>query len=149
MLRLFEDASTKRKQLELHGPRHLFVPSRCNLQTWTTRVSPSKTRHPSGTYVREDPSSEVARCFQCAAKPAPRETLTDPFRGRSRPSVHHSPPWLELPSSRKNPIIVIPWTRRRALPSAAAVAGLGLITVGGACCTNNATARSACSRVCR
>jgi hypothetical protein len=27
MLRLFEDARTKRKQLELHGPRRLFFPS--------------------------------------------------------------------------------------------------------------------------
>jgi hypothetical protein len=46
MLRLFEDASMKRKQLELHGSRRLFFPSRFNLQRWTTRVTPSKTRHP-------------------------------------------------------------------------------------------------------
>ncbi len=108
----------------------------------------------SGTDPREDPHHEKLREVAVdhvsnAREATPRETLTDPFRGPSWPSVHHSPPWLELPSSRKNPIIVIPWTRRTLYPSAAPVARLGLITVGGSCCTDNATAWSACSRACR
>ena len=61
MLRLFEDASTKRKQLELHGPRRLFFPSRCNLQTWTTRVTPSKTRHPNDIHEQIQEKTPIIR----------------------------------------------------------------------------------------
>ena len=68
MLRLFEDASMKQKQLELHGPRRLFFPSPMQSPNMDHQKDPledssSPTRY-SGTDTREEPIIKSCEKFR-------------------------------------------------------------------------------------